>query len=145
MADPLAQFRRKPAADADPKPASSEPGEYVAFGVKDHVQRLKIRRANAPTRAPAYDRLQDISYDGEFGFNFVLFYTFMIVMVRGRNLQPVVAALETGTADFIQEFDADLWAEPKDAAAPFIESIHVEVMEGSDMPADNVNPPPAAQ
>lgn len=145
MSDPLAQFRRKPAADANPKPASSGPEQYAAFGVKDHVQRLKIQRANAPTRSPAYDRLQDISYDGEFGFNFVLFYTFMIVMVRGRNLQPVVAVLETGTADFIQEFDADLWTEPTDAAAPFIESIHVEVMEGNDMPAEPGGTPPEPQ
>lgn len=145
MADPLAPFRRTPAASSEASKASQGPAEYVAFGVKDNVQRLKIRRAFAPTRSPDYDRLQDISYDGEFGFNFVLFYTFMIVMVRGRNLQPVVAALETGTADFIQEFDPDEWAEPKDAAAPFIESIQVEVTEGGGVRAEDFSPPPATQ
>jgi hypothetical protein len=142
MADPLAQFRRTPAASTEVTNVSQEPGEYVAFGVKDHIHRLRIRRANAPTHAPDYDRLQDISYDGEFGTNFVLFYTFMIVLVRGRNLQPVIAALEKSTADFIQEFDPDTWTEPKDAAVPFIESIQVEVAEGG-QPAENLTPPPA--
>jgi hypothetical protein len=52
-----------------------------------------------------------------------------MVLVRGKNLQPVIAALEMTTADFIQEFDPDRWQRPKDAKAPIIESIEVVVQE----------------
>lgn len=132
MSDPLAQFRRQPASGAGSRPAGQEPDGYAAFGTKDRVERLKIRRAADPTRSPGYCYLLDIAYDGPFGTNFVLVYTFLLVMVRGRNLQPVIMALETGTADFIREFDAGTWAKPTDAKAPFIESIEVVVKESGD-------------
>jgi hypothetical protein len=51
------------------------------------------------------------------------------VKVRGTNLLPIVTALELGTADYIQEFDAERWAKPKDPKAPLIESIEVVVKE----------------
>lgn len=127
MADPLAQFRKRPAGT--PEAGTSEPEGYVAFGAKDRVERLKIRRANDPTRSPGYVHLLDVVYDGSFGTNFVLVYTFVMVLVRGRNLQPIVMALELSTADFIQEFDSERWAMPKDENAPFIESIEVVIQE----------------
>jgi hypothetical protein len=129
MADRLEQFRKTPIVKSGPSTPSKDKDEYVAFEAKDRVARLKIRRANAPTRSPAYDYLLDVVYDGEFGTNFVLVYTFMVVLVRGKNLQPVTLALEAGTADFIQEFDSDKWQKPTNAAAPFIESIEVVVKE----------------
>jgi len=43
----------------------------------------------------------------------------MMVLVRGKNLQTVVFAIENGMADFIQEFDFKRWPEPTDATAPF--------------------------
>jgi hypothetical protein len=129
MPDPLAQFRKKPlGASADTPPPKGE-DEYVAFDAKDKVDRLKIRRANDPTRSPGYAYLLDVVYDGSYGTNFVLVFTFLMVLVRGKNLQPVILALEMGTADFIQEFDADRWQKPKDEKAPFIESIEVVVQE----------------
>lgn len=131
MSDPLAQFRRQP-ANAGPKPPGREPEDYAAFGAKDKVERLRIRRAMAPTRAPGYAYLLDIAYDGPFGTNIVLVYTFLMVMVRGRNLQPVIMALETNTADFIQEYDPDKWPKPTDPKAPFIESIEVVVKENGE-------------
>ncbi len=121
MSDPLAQFRRKPVAVAD---ATATGEGYAAFGAKDRVERLRIRRAMGPTRSPVYNCLLDVAYDGDYGTNFVLTYTFMIVLVRGKNLQAIIAAIEAGTAHFIQEFDADQWAKP-DSTAPFIESIEV--------------------
>ena len=130
MADPLAQYRRKPIVSSGP--ASGPPtgeDDYVAFDAKDKLDRLRIRRAMAPTRSPGYAYLLDVVYDGPYGTNFVLVFTFMIVLVRGRNLQPVVAALESAMADFIQEFDADRWKVPTDPKAPFIESIEVIVKE----------------
>ena len=89
-----------------------------------------------PTRTPGHAYLLDVVYDGKYGTNFVLVYTFLMVLVRGKNLQPVVMALESGTADFIQEFDADVWQKPTDEAAPIITSIEVVVKEGADAVAE---------
>jgi hypothetical protein len=91
---------------------------------------LSLRgRANATTRSPGYAYLLDVVYDGGYGTNFVLVYTFLMVMVRGQNLQSVIMALEMGTAEFIQEFDPDRWQMPNDEKAPFIASIEVVVQE----------------
>ncbi len=135
MADPLAPFRKKPVEPVEAgetKPTA--PGgrsSYQAFDAKDKVDRLKVRRANAPTRSPGYNYLLDIAYDGPYGTNFVLIFTFMMVLVRGKNLQGVVTALEMGTADFIQEFDPDLWDKPTDPEAAIIDSIEVVVQESA--------------
>jgi hypothetical protein len=114
MADPLAQFRKTPQT---PAPGATTPPKdtdaYAAFGTKDKVFRLRIRRAMAPTRSPGYAYLLDVVYDGSFGTNFVLVYTFLMVLVRGKNLQSLVFALENGMVDFIQEFDPDRWASPQ--------------------------------
>ncbi|MBI3867418.1 MAG: hypothetical protein HY299_02720 [Verrucomicrobia bacterium] len=132
MNDPLAQFRKKQPTREQSPPTDQGPEDYLAFGTKDRVERLRVRRAAAPTRSPGYAYLLDISYDGPFGTNFVLAYTFLMVLVRGKNLQQVVTALELGTCDFIQEYDPDRWAKPSDATAAFIESIEVVVKESGD-------------
>ena len=133
MADPLAQFRKSP--QVPPGAASTGDGgskeEYAAFGAKDKVQRLRIRRAMAPTRSPGYAYLLDVVYDGSYGTNFVLVYTFLMVLVRGQNLQQLVFALENGQVDFIQEFDAAQWDKPSDSSAAFIESIEIVVQESA--------------
>jgi len=104
MADPLSHFRKTPAAPSGGGPAAPKE-EYVAFGAKDRVARLRIRRATGPTRSPIYRYLLDVVYDGSYGTNFVLVYTFLMVLVRGQNLQAVVSAIENGMGDFIQEYD----------------------------------------
>jgi len=126
MADPLAQFRRTPATPsaATPSPPKGADG-YVAFATKDKLSRLRIRRAMAPTRSPGYPYLLDVIYDGTYGTNFVLVFTFLMVLVRGKNLQTLVFAIESGMAEYIQEFDPDKWAKPADDSAAFIESIEV--------------------
>ena len=123
--DPLAKFRR--AAEVESTPALNKESEvYAAFGGKDRVERLQIRRVLAPTRAPRYMHLYDMAFNGHYGTNFVLFYDFMVVMVRGKNLQGLVSALQLGTVDFIQEYHPDVWDKPADDAA-LIESIEVVV------------------
>src|ERR1700733_13934944 len=99
MNDPLAAYRKKPVGPAAQTTTPKKEDGYVAFDAKDKVDRLKIRRANAPTRSPGYAYLLDIIYDGPYGTNFVLVYTFLMVLVRGKNLQGLVTALEMGTAD----------------------------------------------
>ena len=123
--DPLAPYRRKPLVP-ETTPAPKETEGYVAFGGKDRVERLRIRRVMAPTRSPRYLHLQDMAYDGNFGTNFALMFEFMIVLVRGKNLQGMITAIESGTADFIQQYDPELWPKPADDA-PFIESIEVVI------------------
>src|ERR1700730_1229488 len=71
--DPLAPYRKKPATGPQTSPPSIK-DEYSAFDAKDRVERLKIRQANGPTRAPGYVHLMDVAYDGSFGTNFVLSY-----------------------------------------------------------------------
>jgi len=131
MTDPLAQFRKKPleATGANIPLKAKQSDEYVAFEGKDRVDRLRIRRALAPTRSPRYLYLYDMAYDGEYGTNFVLVFEFMVVLVTGRNLQAVIAAIEAGTADFIQEYHPDIWQKPADDA-PLIESIQI-YMQGT--------------
>jgi len=102
---------------------------YQAFGAKDKVERLKIRRVEPPMRAPGYNYLLDIAYDKE-GTSLVLVYTFLLVTIRGRNLLPVVMAVESGTCDFIQEFDPEEWKMPA-VQMPLIQSIEVEMQESS--------------
>lgn len=97
---------------------------YVAFGGKDRVERLRIQRVNATTHAPRYLHLQNLIYDSETATSCVLVYDFMAVTIQGENLQSLFVALELGTADFIQEFDPELWPKPADDV-PFIESIKI--------------------
>lgn len=61
----------------------------------------------------------------------MLVYTVLGVKVSGRNLQPVIMALLAGTADFIQEYDRNLWPKPLDAQTPVIESIEVVVQDAA--------------
>jgi hypothetical protein len=124
--DPLAQWRRTPLVPTATEPL--EPEKYVAFDTKDKVFRLRIRGADDSIYAPGYNILLNLLYDKQ-GTHFILTYSVMMVLVRGKNLQKVVFAIENGMADFIQEFDHKRWPEPTDATAPFIESIEVKVID----------------
>ena len=104
--------------------------EYAAFNAKDKVGRLRIRGAKGQVNAPSYNLLVNLVYD-EQGTHVVLVYTILTALVRGRNLQQVVFAIENGMAEFIQEFDAARWRQP-DASAPFISSIEVRMNENGE-------------
>ena len=119
MTDLLAAYRRKPTVEADKVPSG-----YVAFGGKDRVERLKIRFANGLTHAPRYFYLRNISHDGEHGTNCVLLFEFMVVLLKGKNLQSLISSLMLGTVDFIQEFNPDVWLKPSDDS-PLIEAIEI--------------------
>ena len=138
--DPLAEFRKTPPAPRGGAIPPKGADEYVAFGTKDKVNRLRIRSVMAPVNAPGYHILLNVVYDGEYGTNFVLLYTVLMVLVRGKNLQKVVFAIENGQADFIQEFDPDKWQKPTDANAAIIESIEIKIIEGgSSTPAETTH------
>ena len=100
MVDPLAQYRKTPLvppAGVVKPPKGSD--EYVAFGTKDKVLRLDIRRAMAPTHSPFYASLSNVVHDGTYGTNFVLYYGFLMVLVRGKNLQTLIFAVKNSMAD----------------------------------------------
>ena len=129
--DPLAQYRKtRPAAPAEAVSPPKEADVYLAFGTKDKNRRLRIRCAMDSTYAPAYNVLLSVTYDGTYGTNFALVYSVMMVLVRGKNLQKMIFAIENDLADYIQEFDPDRWQKPTDANAAFIESIQVKVLDG---------------
>lgn len=139
MADPLAQFRKVPVSSKGGVVPPVEVDEYVAFGTKDKVRRLRIRSASALTHSPGYNLLLDVVSDGHHGTNCILVYTVLLVMVQGKNLQKMVFAIENGMADYIQEFDPDRWQKPKDAEAAFIDSIEIKVTEGGSPFGDKVH------
>ena len=130
--DPLSQFRKTPNIPTGGNtipPVGIE--EYAAFGTKDKVGRLRVCCALPLVHSPGYNLLLDVVSDGKFGTNFVLVFTVLLVMVKGKNLQKMVFALENGMADYIQEFDPERWERPKDDTAAFIESIEIKVTESS--------------
>lgn len=130
MSDPLAQYRKKPIGAVAEPPPPKGPQEYAAFDVKDKVDRLSIRKADGQARIPSYGYLLDIAHD-EPGTSVMLYYSYMLmVLVVGRNLKPVIMAIQMGTAEFIQEYDPARWPKPKDEKAPFIESIEFIVEQG---------------
>jgi hypothetical protein len=129
--DPLAQFRKAPVTPAGGMLPPRESDEYLAFGTKDKVRRLRIRSNPILTHSPAYNLLLDVVSDGQYGTLCILVYTILLVKVQGKNLQKLVYALENGMADFIQAFDPERWKKPADANAAVIDSIEVQVTGGS--------------
>jgi hypothetical protein len=127
--DPLSQFRKTPTASNGGMVPPTEADEYAAFGTKDRVRRLRIRSTTAPVNAPGYNILLNVVSDGQDGTNFILVYSVLLVLVRGKNLQKMVFAIENEMADYIQEFDPDKWQKPTDATAPLIESIEIKAVE----------------
>src|ERR1700753_2984083 len=126
--DPLAQYRKTPRTPKGLMPRDGEDG-YLAFGTKDKVRRLRICNSSL-VHSPAYNLLLNVVSDGKHGTSFILVYTVMMVMVKGRNLQKMVFAIENHMADYIQEFDSERWQKPNDAQAAFIDSIEVSVKDG---------------
>ena len=145
MTDPLAQYRRKPPVTAagtaeatGQTPPPKGPDGYVAFDTKDRVARLKIFKKNYPTHQPGYHYLLDVVYSGQNVTQIVLVFTFLMVFIKGKNMQPIVSALELGTADFIREFDPATWPKPDDSQTPVIENIKTVMKEnGSGQPEDD--------
>lgn len=151
--DPLAGFRgdstvagigksifRQISQSATSDQMAGDPHFYAAYGVGDRSQeRLEIRRVlgtllpdgsrDAAWHAPSYRYLVDVIYDGEYGTELVLAFSFLLVKIKGRNLQALNLAILDGTCSFIQEYHENEFSPPaKDA--PVIVSIEVVVRGG---------------
>jgi hypothetical protein len=131
MADDLLAQYRKTSTNPVGKAVPTGTNEYVAFGVRDKVHRLRIRSLTAPVNSPGYNILLNVVYDGEQGTNFMLVYTVLMVLVRGKNLQKLIFAIENGNADYIQQFDPAKWQKPAETDAVIIDSIEVRTTESS--------------
>jgi hypothetical protein len=126
--DPLAEFRRpgdrrgeKPRGPLSPDSLKA----YQAFDAKDKLLSLDIRSVLAPTHSPTYAYLLNVVFDYEYYTGFMLYFTFMVVKVRGKNLKEVITAIKMRKCEFIQDFHPGEHRPPKSGEA-LIESIVVE-------------------
>lgn len=146
--DPLAQFRGMPeiteisrsaskhfgpsvfqkiSQSASPDQMAGDPHHYAAFGQGGRNQvRLEIRRLLGEWHAPSYRYLMDIVFDGRYGTEIVLVFSFLLVKIRGKNLQPVMAVIAEETCAYIQDYDAREFSPPA-PDAPVITKIEVVV------------------
>ncbi len=106
---------------------SGTPEGYEAFSVAEgrRPERLIIRRFTGDSHAPAYRYLMDVSTDGKYGTQIVLYYSFMQVRIEGRNMQAGVEALREGNCVSIQEHHVMEYPQPVKDDAPFIEKINI--------------------
>ncbi|MDD5459013.1 MAG: hypothetical protein PHF37_06450 [Phycisphaerae bacterium] len=132
--DPLAKFRSTAPtpARAAAKEGSDRGGglpSYLAFDAKDRTKRLQIRRVMAAFNIPAYSHLLTIIPDGWHGTELGLIYSFQIVKIKGRNLQPITDAIEKEKCSFIQDYDPRFFAPPQ-PDQPLIEAIEIVMKDG---------------
>lgn len=105
---------------------------YTAYKAGDNpLVRLKIRPKDRAWERLSYGYLQRMIEDGIYGTLVVLIYSAAVVVIKGKNLQPISDAIDGETCEFIQEFDPARWAMPTDDKEPFIEelTVHVETRE----------------
>lgn len=137
--NPLDRFRRS----IDPAPITGHDHRgstliaYEAFRVANKRQlRLKICPALRAWERMHYGYLLRIVEDGLYGTELALVFTFSVVVIKGRNLQPIAEAIDAEACEFIQQYDPARWQTPTDATAPFIEDIaihvHTEMVKAAD-------------
>ena len=128
---------REPQTDDKVVPLKRPAGDraYLAFETSDRAERMNIMRAAAPSRFPSYSYLLDISFDHHLQSAFTLIYTFMIVEVTGRNLEPVVHAIGMGKCERIREYHAKLHDRPAEGE-PLIEKISITAADEKLMKQD---------
>lgn len=137
--DPLAAYRKGPAVSPTEKDQAlvlPDDGEYRAFHAADRDQASLKVYTNGPAWVhPRYSYLQYVAEDAGRGRRLNIIYGFMVIEVKGRNLQPVAQAISAGNCVFIQQFDSNRWKKPSDTSAAFIESIefHHGAEKRSDM------------
>jgi hypothetical protein len=125
--DPLATFRATPKNLSQAETDPPSPEKYEAFSSKDRPsERLEIRALNHAWHHPSYRYLQNVIADARFGTELVLSYSFLMVKIGGRHLQPVTRAIKEGHCEWIEQFDADAFPLP-DPQKPIITSIELIV------------------
>lgn len=98
--------------------------DYLAFNAQDRNKYLEIKTTKGINRAPAYAYLLDVISDGERGTEISLLFSFMMIEIRGKNLQELAHALAMRGCSFIQEFSPKAFSQPEPSAT-IIESIEI--------------------
>ena len=129
MTDPLDAFRRNKPADNTVAKANLRLKPYEAFRTKERTDRLEIRRVLGETRAPSYRYLMDIGFNGEFGTELVLYFSFLIVKIAGKNMQPLIRAIIDGNCAVLQDFHPKEFIAPAEDA-PIITSVEYVTGKG---------------
>ena len=125
----LAQFERT-SAEAT---AATDGEQYEAFSVKDRRQlSLYVRPVGEPYQWVTYRYLLQM-LAAPAGNRLDLVFSFQLITITGRNLLEIGDAISKERCEFLQQFDAKKWPLPKDASAPFIESIKYKMSTPSDM------------
>jgi hypothetical protein len=102
---------------------------YVAFNRLSRSQySLKTRPKDDIWRRLNYDALLRIEEDQFYGKAIGLYFTFAVVLIKGRNLQSIADAIDVHQCEYVQEFDSQRWPEPTDEKAPFISELWVEMI-----------------
>jgi hypothetical protein len=98
---------------------------YLAFKPAERRQiRVQIRPRLQQWEWLPYFTLQRIVTDADYGTSLALIWSYAVVIIRGRNLQLIDAALATERCEELREFDPDRFSQP-DATAAFIDSIKI--------------------
>lgn len=102
------------------------PRLYRAYETAPRPDRLTIRRWSGACHSVAYGLLADIIFDMNHDGMFILAFNILAVTVIGRNLTPIIHAIDYGRARAITEFAKQAYDMPG-GAAPFIERIEIDV------------------
>lgn len=103
---------------------------YQAFGTKDKLHRVDLRASDGLSHALPYSHLLLLTYNRRTYGEIFLTISGMAATIKGRNLRPVVDALKLHTCEYIQAYDPLEFDQPQDLAAPFVESVEVELIKG---------------
>ncbi len=110
--------------DGAPEPFV-DPRQYVACKTSRRPPRLRIRCHDAPGRSPPYTALLDIVFNEQFPGIFSLLFHHQVVHVTGRNLGPVVDAINDHRAECISTYDPQAQDVPAEGGA-VIEAVEFE-------------------
>lgn len=117
----LSQFERKGRSERATVAPVDE--EYQAFKAVDLEQpTLFIRPVSQPCQWVNYRYWLHTVADTEWTRLDVIF-SFLVVVVTGRNLLGIGEAIGKGQCKAIYQFDPARWVKPTDSKAPFVESI----------------------
>jgi len=145
--DPLQTFRnmvpsRTPAAAAKPVPAPAlvvnhdadgrQPYEaYEAFDnqVRSTNVELRVHRTGL-SHFIAYAHISGLTFNFATGGEISFIGDGNSVIIKGRSLRAIIIAINMHTCGMIQDFNHQKFVQPEpvDPAAPFVESIEVEVL-----------------
>jgi len=128
MPNALDKYKHRPsptgslAAPAEDLPQEEDGKSYLAYRPTTKARRLMVRRAREAHRAPGYQYLVDVMWDGDKGEQIGLVFSHTTILVSGKNLQDLAQQLAGEKVQFIQEFDPKRWPMPA-ADEPVITSI----------------------